>query len=343
MNITEVSSVCKMNTLRDEWSRLWQHCGDSVFQHPDWLIPWCRPFGVREPWLLRIERAGRLVGVAPLVIYQRNGERVLTLLGAGVSDDQDVLVEPEHGELAMAAIWRYLAQHRGAWDVFELENLRDCSRLLHSIPVGWEGGELRRTAVRPVLEFGADVTCLEDLHSDDLVKDSRYRTRRAEREQLPVSYEQVNPDNFDRLFSDLARLHRARWSSRGQSGMLEGDLEEFHREAARRLLDDDLLRLHLLALGGRPAAAFYGYHAAGRTVFYLGGFDPELSRFSPGKLVVAHAIDYAITRDGAQYFDFLRGAEAYKYLWGATDMPLYSRTLRIASVDACGGAQLDAA
>jgi CelD/BcsL family acetyltransferase involved in cellulose biosynthesis len=87
--------------------------------------------------------------------------------------------------------------------------------------------------------------------------------------------------------------------------------------------------MHALWLGGHLAAAFYGYHAAGRTVFYLSGFDPAFARYSPGKLVVAHAIERAITREHARTFDFLRGAEAYKYAWGAVDEPLFRRTLHL--------------
>ena len=87
--------------------------------------------------------------------------------------------------------------------------------------------------------------------------------------------------------------------------------------------------MYALALGGHLAAAFYGFHAAGRTIFYLSGFDPAFARYSPGKLVVAHAIEQAIARDAARAFDFLRGAEAYKYAWGAVDEPLFRRSVRL--------------
>ena len=82
-------------------------------------------------------------------------------------------------------------------------------------------------------------------------------------------------------------------------------------------------------IGFRMNNLAIGYHAAGRTIFYLSGFDPAFARYSPGKLVVAHAIEQAITRDAARAFDFLRGAEAYKYAWGAVDEPLFRRSLRL--------------
>ena len=39
---------------------------------------------------------------------------------------------------------------------------------------------------------------------------------------------------------------------------------------------------------------------------------------SIGTVILAHAIDEAV-REGCITFDFLRGAEDYKYAWGAQD------------------------
>jgi CelD/BcsL family acetyltransferase involved in cellulose biosynthesis len=92
-----------------------------------------------------------------------------------------------------------------------------------------------------------------------------------------------------------------------------------------------MLRLYTLTLGRRVAAAFYGFSAKGRSVYYLGGFDPEFSRYSPGTLLVAHAIGRAVTDDHAHTFDFLRGRETYKLAWGGTEQPLYGWQVRSAT------------
>ena len=101
--------------------------------------------------------------------------------------------------------------------------------------------------------------------------------------------------------------------------MLDDDVvQRFHREAARGLLDAGALRMHAIRLGGRIVAVFYGFAHAGTVYYYLSGYDPELERLSIGTLIVAHAIEEAV-REGATTFDFLRGAEEYKYAWGAAD------------------------
>src|SRR5262249_14112411 len=57
----------------------------------------------------------------------------------------------------------------------------------------------------------------------------------------------------------------------------------------------------------------------GTCYYYLGGFDTTLARLSIGTVLTAYAIRYAIEKDSATEFDFLRGDEGDKYRWGAVD------------------------
>ena len=139
--------------------------------------------------------------------------------------------------------------------------------------------------------------------------------------------EEADVENFGRLFAEFLRLHAARWAQRGEGGMLTGDLEDFHRRVASCMLEQGLLRLYALRLGGQSAAVFYGFATPDRWVYYLGGFAPDFERYSPGTLVVGHAVEQAIEA-GARAFDFLRGGEPYKYAWGAVDERLYAHTVR---------------
>ena len=127
------------------------------------------------------------------------------------------------------------------------------------------------------------------------------------------------------LFNQFIRLHRACWRARGQKGILDSEqLLAFHREAAWNLLSMGALRLYALTFRDQVAAILYGFSHAGRAFYYLGGFDPELAEFSPGTVIIGHAIEQAI-EEGAGEFDFLRGREAYKYLWGAKGRLNYRR------------------
>ena len=131
--------------------------------------------------------------------------------------------------------------------------------------------------------------------------------------------ETPTPDTLDELLTSLFDLHAARWKIRNLPGVLADETtQQFHRQVARRMLDAGMLRMYATRVGDRIAAVFYGFALHGTVYYYLSGYDPDLEKLSIGTLIVAHAIEEAV-RDGATTFDFLRGAEEYKYAWGATD------------------------
>jgi len=65
---------------------------------------------------------------------------------------------------------------------------------------------------------------------------------------------------------------------------------------------------------GSDMAALYCLFRGKRVYAYLSGFDPALSKLSPGTHILKHAAEDSI-RSGARVLDFLRGGEGYKYAW----------------------------
>jgi CelD/BcsL family acetyltransferase involved in cellulose biosynthesis len=155
----------------------------------------------------------------------------------------------------------------------------------------------------------------------ELLKKLRYYHRRLDRE-FTVGWEKAtDPPSLETLFDALVRLHTARWGRQGAAGMLDNPrVAAFHRCVAAAFLARGMLRLYALRLDGEVAAAWYGFAANGRVHYYLGGFDPAFDRYSVGTVIVGHAIGQA-RGERATELDFLRGREAYKYAWGATDRP----------------------
>jgi CelD/BcsL family acetyltransferase involved in cellulose biosynthesis len=102
----------------------------------------------------------------------------------------------------------------------------------------------------------------------------------------------------------------------------------FHAEAAPMLQAAGLLRLHGMRLDGELIGVLYcladpSNRPEPRWYDYIGGFDPRHAALAPGTLLIAHAIESAMA-EGAVAFDFLRGAEPYKYHWGAVDQAMFT-------------------
>jgi CelD/BcsL family acetyltransferase involved in cellulose biosynthesis len=80
------------------------------------------------------------------------------------------------------------------------------------------------------------------------------------------------------------------------------------------MLDRGALRLFTLESGSRSLAMLYCFSDGHRYYYYQAGRDPELSRYRVGFVLMHQAMKAAI-EEGVEVFDFLRGAEEYKYHW----------------------------
>lgn len=316
--------------IANEWADLWRRCpGATPFQSPDWLIPYWTHLGEGELWTLAFRHNGKLVGLAPMSIYTQpaSSERHLILLGTGISDYLDALFEPGFTGPCVAAMHETMESSRELWDAADLQQLRSGSPLLvEETPPGWTG-QINVQEVCPVLSLPESPAELPGRVPPRMLEKLRYYRRRIQR-LGPGEVVRARLDNFDELYGRFLELHRARWTVRGQEGVLAHErLHRFHREAAHRMLISGTLRLYGMRHQGTIVAALYAFAHNRHTYFYLSGFDPAFAAYSPGTLLIGHAIEQAIS-EGAERFDFLRGREAYKYMWGAKGRPNFRRQFR---------------
>lgn len=320
--------VSEPHPIELEWAELWRRSVDATpFQSPDWLIPWQRCFGTGASFVITVRDERRLIGLVPCVVEETAQGRTLVLMGGGISDYLDALIEPGRECAALDRVMALLSHHGAQWDVCEWTCLRPESPLLEmgSLP-GW-ADTIAPLDVCPALRLHPGTNGLpESVPPRHRARIEYYRSHAEKAGSMRV--ESATEQNLDALVGELFRLHALRWRGRGQPGVLDGDvIEAFHREAARRSLRSGMLRLYALRVGADVIAVFYGFTHGKRAYFYLSGFDPEFKNLSPGTLIVAHAIE-AAAREGAEEFDFLRGREPYKYWWGAEDRLTYRRALQ---------------
>jgi glycosyltransferase involved in cell wall biosynthesis len=278
----------RMEALEDvarEWLDLWERCPSAgVFQRPEWNLSWARHFA-SNAFALTVRRGARLVGLLP--VYRHEG--VLRILGAGISDHLDALVDPAHPD---------------AWEALR-DGLPDEPCSFDDVPAG-----------SPLLEWPGQVA--EAPPCPALVLDAAPRLDKCEAARRASERKHRVEVAEDRGLEALFALHAARWEGRGETGVLaDPRVRDHHREVAATLPG---VRTFVLRWDGAPVAAYYGFVLRDRATYYLGGFDPRFAKESPGNQVVGVAIQDAVG-SGARVFDFLRGREAYKYAWGAADQP----------------------
>jgi CelD/BcsL family acetyltransferase involved in cellulose biosynthesis len=323
LQIQVISSLPELEAARGEWEALWLSGRDvTPFQSPAWLIPWWKAFGAEQQlFTLAFRDRGELAGLAPLFIWT-NPEprrRELLFIGTGISDWLGPLCAPGFESIMAESFRTALGTFRFHWDFCDLQQLRASSPLLTSDREAGIFGERTTQTSCPAINLSDESSRARA--EKMIVRGETCKRRLNLRGETHVVAAQRT--DFCKHFSALLRLHSEAWNARGQTGVLtEFMIQQFHEQAALQLLDACCLRLYSLYFKDDIIASFYGFADGRRFYYYLGGYDPEFSSFSPGTILIGHAVRCAL-EEGSFEFDFLRGCEAYKYTWGATDRPAF--------------------
>jgi CelD/BcsL family acetyltransferase involved in cellulose biosynthesis len=311
--------------LREEWRALQAQCPEATpYQTWEWNAAWWRHFGARKRahiLTFRTER-GALVGIAPFYVSRHLGTplRRLAWMGTGPSDYLGPLVLPEFAGEVASALLDYLAAGMRGWDMADLQQLPPASPLMAHAPYPWPERPADTQSVLPMepcpyLPLSPTWEELTKRLGKKMRSNLGYYERLLHKTFPDARYFLADAQTLDAGMSALFALHQSRWNARWLPGVLGNKrVQAFHREVAARFLEGGRLRLHLLYADGAIRSALYCFSCGGRLLYYLGGFAPEMSRYSLGTLLTAHAIREAI-EEGCTEFDFLRGSEPYKYRW----------------------------
>lgn len=312
-------SPAEFHAISAEWKELFHRCSDATpFQHPSWLLCWIEAFSPRDLIGIEIRAGKRLVGFAPLLIYPRDGERVLAFAGGGVSDYLNFVAEPGSEQLVIEQVLDAV-QNIPNWTILDLTDLSGSAALLRSA-LGLERSQ--KHDVCYVLSLPESPEQLVESLTKRQWSNMRNARSRTQREG-EASIERAGAENCAEFLEDLVRLHTIRWNELDQNGVLgDSRLLDFHRGSAPALLADGLLRLYRMRLNERTIAAIYAFFHRETVFCYLQGFDPQLAHLSPGAQLMFAVIEDAV-KLGLRRFDFLRGEEGYKLHWRPQGEPTF--------------------
>jgi CelD/BcsL family acetyltransferase involved in cellulose biosynthesis len=333
MEISESLTVSVGTCLADlvplerEWKALLEVCVDATpFQSPGWLLSYLRAFRPAPLKVLLIRRNQQLSALFPFVLDNSGGHKILKLLGLGVSDYLDGLCRAEDLPEVCKLVEHWLADELEHCDCAEFNQLRQ-GALLKSIP----GPNVFHEAACPAI--ACPVVSLRSTRHGTVpslpqpMKRYTLSSLRRLKKLGGIRLELANEDSFDMAVSNLFLLHTKRWQRRDKSGVFDWpEKQTFYRQAFGALKKVSAIDLFTLYLQNVPIAALAAFRKDRVLYYYIGGFDPDYSRFSPGNLIVMYAMEFAI-KTGCDSFDFLRGREPYKYKWGAQDQETFTRRI----------------
>jgi CelD/BcsL family acetyltransferase involved in cellulose biosynthesis len=313
-----IATLEDLDRMRADWHALWRRSpGATVFQSPDWLIPWWRHFAPGELISIALWDGEDLVGLLPL--YREEGGRRVLPLGISLSDRLDVLVAEGNGH----------SVHR----VLEAEMIRvpGCSEICFPdiapnaplLSLAFEGFSANKSTGQssPELVLGPAGNPLANVpaHQRQNLRTAENRARRR-----GCVTNDVAAEHLREFVSALMQLHSTRQRHLGRDGLgRDARVLPFFIEAFTALVREGVVRAYSIVSDERLIGGYLGFLHCGRASYYFAGFDPQFAFESPGTILIGHAIRSAAA-EGAYIFDFLRGAESYKYAWGARDRQLLS-------------------
>jgi CelD/BcsL family acetyltransferase involved in cellulose biosynthesis len=322
LKLEVICDPVRLTEFLPQWSRfVHSQSGLTPFQLPEWLITWWSYFGSGTPHVL-VFRDPDVVGVLPCFLHEWNGRRQLTLIGSGISDYLDPLLEAARQPAILASLQQHLSV-RADWDFCDWQDLSQNTPLAALLDQ-LDGNALDETPCSEITISGNFEEFWQQRPRHLRRNVRRYR-QKAE-QNGPLEF-QVNSGASPELLRALVQLHSARWKMRGESGMIEANHSAaFLRNVAQQFAAQQILRIFSLRFRDQIAAVILAFVYQNKAYGYLTAFDPAHEHFSFGALLLFEALRHCY-EEGIQAWNFLRGDEPYKVLWGAHFIPRLRLTL----------------
>lgn len=283
----------------------------TVFQTPQWCLPWYRVYENQfSPRLLLLRSEGRLVGVLPLAVEKSSSR--LVFAGATASDFHEVVSLPGYREFVLEKLTEEFQD--GPFD----HQLRFGPTQPDSPSVDLlEGLVMRRSGVRGVrgsiggyrLWFN-DSAAVEGLTKKKYVKVARNYFRRqgelsVERVGNPARWVQVKSKFFD---------HNTLLKLQGGKGVIFDRTDTLKMKAFYDALIREspaLAHLTLLRIDDGVVAEHFGLCWRGWLYFGPQGIDPRF-RYSPGHVLLALMIQASAVDGELEGMDYTVGTTLFK-------------------------------
>ncbi|MCG8381174.1 MAG: GNAT family N-acetyltransferase [Gammaproteobacteria bacterium] len=324
--------------LKPQWKALIDKVPSaSVFLSWEWQYLWWQHYqGNSSLFLLVCKENEQLRGIAPFYIDYRKplhlfSQRVVRFIGTGGDtspDYLDVISPSEYSAECCASILTFLFDHASEWDSLAFNDMENNSLFLNKI--------LSKIALQPSLRiqrkdsniYYNKLPSTWDEYRASLSKNRRgqinhRRNALKKAGELEFGYCH-NSDEFDTAFEQLIALHTARWRQKNHNHSFQSkQYIHFHRAVIQQLSDINAVQLTYLKLNDQYIAVQYWYLWNESMYFFQSGFSPLYQRFSPGLVLMAYSIEFAIEK-GMREIDMLKGDHEYKRSFAKELRPIVS-------------------
>jgi CelD/BcsL family acetyltransferase involved in cellulose biosynthesis len=314
--------------LEAPWRALDELPGVHPFQQFGWVSAWLNTLGSVRAGELRVGalwRGERLAAVLPLCVRRYRGVRILEWMGARVADYCDALVDPRlDDKTALSTLWQAI-HRRGGFDLARFNHVREDAHIFSTLEDRRPWTETLEHAGGVPIRWSTGEQWLQQ-QSASMRDRVKYNARRMAKAGYEVHVWQP-PNPYAPIIDVLVAQKRPWLAARGLSSMIcEPEGVQFLHAAVDESAKRGELHLSVVRKDGHIAACDLAFVRNGVIYSYLGSFDPDLAKYSYGRVLMDRLVMWACD-NGMRRYDLLLGAYGYKSEYGCTLEPVRTQVI----------------
>lgn len=326
-----VTDEAQLTDLRADWERLFaSNPLHSPFLAWGWVKAWLTyragPHCLRV--LVHRDGSGRAQFILPMIqrtsasLLRKNRLTMVCSYGSEASDYLGCLrlpgIDEQMADMATDGLEQLFGENYSLELSFS-DNASEFPSRLESISrAKGRATRLMTDAVCPAIELPSSW----DEYLQRLSSNFRSQIRRHYRKVTATDglcFRSVDCCDAQSFIDSLIRLNRQRIKDKGEVSSLENEsVRTFLSASVVYMAKQGLAWMDVLEQDGETVGSSLHFVHGTTVYYYMGGFREDAKHLRPGTALFAHVIQRSIEQ-GFEVFDFLRGDDAYKYRWGATD------------------------
>lgn len=331
-------SLEQVEAMADQWRALEGRCNTPMayFQTFDWCGNWLRDvasgLGNTEPHVIAVWQGEMLVAVVPLMVTRTSaGLNVLSALGDPHTQYAGMLLDAAACAAGATAMIRsYLARPEGC-DALYVELLPSVSPLAAMLDPSWrEAGYVNQSSSLDLTKFASSQDYLNTGAASGARRSRNKRRNKLQRELGEFQLRTVwgGEPEFATLVHRCVAMKKDWLAGTGRISTgfsIPGYAEFISKLGGNRETREGAVAF-VLEAGGRIIAIEVSMIRDGHLYAYIGGFDWELGKFSPGKVQMEATVCWCI-ENGVKAYDLLGNVASYKDDWTniSCDLHAFSR------------------
>ena len=308
--VRTIRTLEELDRIESAWERL--AAGRNPVSDFAYARAWAAGLGANQWLSVLIAGDPDPLAIAPLTI-ERSATGWLTLLAAEM---HEILDFSHADESALSELARAIARTGRPLD---LKRIPADAPAIAAIEAAYRG----RGLVRKRLVGGSPWIPLDDSWAEPEMRletgrrsDLR-RARRLAEKMGAVETAIVSPtrSRLPQLLEEAFQVEAAGWKGAHGTALAADPVRgAFFRRYAEQACAKGILRMCALRIGGRPAAAQIAIESGSRFDLLRAGYDERFARCSPGMLLTAESIRYAVRR-GLRSYEFNGSVEPWTRVW----------------------------